>query len=74
MPASRDDYIRGARFSIAAIPFMTMALWGLSRFTTDPMSIRSALGAAVGLAFGMILTMWKLGRMTDNDNDRRTDR
>jgi hypothetical protein len=74
MPATREDYVRGAKFSIAAIPFMTLALWGLSKFTSDPVPFRWALGIAVFLALVMIVGMSKFGPFAESDRDRRINR
>ena len=46
-------------FSVAAIPFMAIALWSLSRLAGRPFSVRDACGIAVAIAFGLIVTGFK---------------
>jgi hypothetical protein len=53
-------YGRGALFSVAAIPVMTLALWAGSRLTPDHLSLKASLSMAVFLAVGMMLAMFKL--------------
>jgi hypothetical protein len=45
---------RFAAFSVAAIPFMAFALWGLSRLAGRPFSVGAACAIAVAIGTGLI--------------------
>jgi hypothetical protein len=62
-------YRRGTLFSIAAIPFMTLALWAGSRLTPDHLSLKASAFGAVFLAAGMTFAMFSRAAQNVSDRD-----
>lgn len=64
-----SKFQRFMAFSVAAIPFMAFALWGLSRLSGRRFSVGAACAIAVAIAFGLIHEGFRYRRFFFKDRE-----